>query len=153
MGPGKGDDETRTFITQTYQRAEALMFGRRTCEVFAGSWRSIGQMRAHPIGVALNEAPKYVASTTLTAPRWEDTTTRSGRARRSPRRWADLPDGRIAEQMHQRLLAENPIVVKMANSFCAAVTTMPLPCSFAISLLCAPVRVASCGHLAPHGTG
>jgi dihydrofolate reductase len=31
-------------------------------------------MRAHPIGVALSEAPKYVASTALTAPRWERTT-------------------------------------------------------------------------------
>src|SRR3984893_19534453 len=67
---GKGDDETRTFITQTYQRAEAFLFGRRTYELFAGSW---GSMRAHPIGVALNQAPKYVASTPLTAPRWQDT--------------------------------------------------------------------------------
>ncbi|MFF5207657.1 dihydrofolate reductase family protein [Streptosporangium sp. NPDC000396] len=75
---GKGDDETRTFITQTYQRAEAFLFGRRTYELFAGSWGSIDQMRAHPIGVALNEAPKYVASTTLTAPRWEDTTVLRG---------------------------------------------------------------------------
>jgi len=33
---GKGDDETRTFITQTYQRAEAFLFGRRTYELFAG---------------------------------------------------------------------------------------------------------------------
>jgi hypothetical protein len=65
---GKGDDETRTFLTQTYQRAEVFLFGRRTYELFAGSWGSIDQMRAHPIGVALNEAPKYVASTTLTAP-------------------------------------------------------------------------------------
>ena len=75
---GKGDEETRAFITQTYQRAEAFLFGRRTYELFAGSWGSIDQMRAHPIGVALNEAPKYVASTTLTAPGWEDTTVLSG---------------------------------------------------------------------------
>ena len=52
--------------TQTYQRAEAFLFGRRTYELFAGSWGSIDQMRAHPIGTALNAAPKYVASTTLT---------------------------------------------------------------------------------------
>jgi len=71
---GAGDDETRTFITQTYQRAEAFLFGRRTYELFAGSWGSIDQMRAHPIGVALNEAPKYVASTTLTDPAWSGST-------------------------------------------------------------------------------
>ncbi|MEV7010721.1 dihydrofolate reductase family protein [Streptosporangium sp. NPDC051022] len=75
---GRGDDETRAFITQTYQRAEAFLFGRRTYELFAGSWGSVDQMRAHPIGVALNEAPKYVASTSLTAPRWEDTTVLHG---------------------------------------------------------------------------
>ena len=71
---GAGDDETRSFITHTYQRAEAFLFGRRTYELFAGSWGTIDQMRAHPIGVALRETPKYVASTTLTAPRWENTT-------------------------------------------------------------------------------
>lgn len=75
---GKGDDETRAFITQTYQRAGAFLFGRRTFELFAGSWGSIDEMRAHPVGVALNEAPKYVASTTLTGPRWEGTTVLRG---------------------------------------------------------------------------
>jgi dihydrofolate reductase len=75
---GKGDDETRTFITRTYQRADAFLFGRRTYELYAGSWGAIEQMRAQPIGVALNETPKYVASTTLTAPRWADTTVLSG---------------------------------------------------------------------------
>jgi dihydrofolate reductase len=76
--PGAGDDQTRAFITQTYQRAEAFLFGRRTYELFAGSWGANDQMRAHPIGAALNDAPKYVASSTLTEPAWEGTTALSG---------------------------------------------------------------------------
>ena len=75
---GAGDDETRTLITRTYQRADAFLFGRRTYELFAGSWGAIEEMRAHPIGVALDETPKYVASATLTEPRWADTTVLSG---------------------------------------------------------------------------
>jgi dihydrofolate reductase len=63
---GAGDDETFSLITRTFQRAGAFLFGRRTYELFAGYWGAIEQMRAHPIGVALNETPKYVASTTLT---------------------------------------------------------------------------------------
>jgi dihydrofolate reductase len=75
---GAGDDETFSFITQTYQRAEAFLFGRRTYELFARSWGEVAEMRAHPIGVALNERPKYLASTTLTEPRWADTSVVSG---------------------------------------------------------------------------
>jgi dihydrofolate reductase len=68
------DDEAGTFLNQVYQRADAFLFGRRTYEIYAGSWGAIEEMRAHPIGVALNETPKYVASTTLTDPTWADTT-------------------------------------------------------------------------------
>ena len=67
-----------TFLEQVYQRADAFLFGRRTYEIFAGSWGVIPEMRALPIGVALNEKPKYVASTTLTNPQWADTTVLSG---------------------------------------------------------------------------
>lgn len=59
---GKADDETRRLIEKTYQRADAFLFGRRTYELFAGSWGTIDEMRTHPVGVALNGKPKYVAS-------------------------------------------------------------------------------------------
>jgi hypothetical protein len=38
MGQGAGDDETRTLISQTCQRADAFLFGRRTYDMFAGYW-------------------------------------------------------------------------------------------------------------------
>ena len=75
---GAGDDESRALITATYQRADAFLFGRRTYELFAGSWGATEEMRAHPVGVALNKTPKYVASTTLTEPRWAGTTVLPG---------------------------------------------------------------------------
>jgi dihydrofolate reductase len=71
-------NEAATFLNEVFQRADAFLFGRRTYEIFAGSWGAIEEMRAHPIGVALNETPKYVASTTLSDPRWADTTVLSG---------------------------------------------------------------------------
>jgi dihydrofolate reductase len=72
------DDEAGTFLNQVYERADAFLFGRRTYEIFAGSWGAIAEMRAHPIGVALNTRPKYVASTTPFDPKWTNTTVLSG---------------------------------------------------------------------------
>jgi dihydrofolate reductase len=74
---GAGDDETRTFITETYQRADAFLFGRRTYELFAGYWGAMDRS-SHPIADALNTTPKYLASTTITDPQWADTTVLSG---------------------------------------------------------------------------
>lgn len=71
------DDEASTFIGQTFQRADAFLFGRRTYEIFAGSWGA-GMDPGNPIGEALNARPKYVALTTLTDPQWAHTTVLSG---------------------------------------------------------------------------
>ncbi|UKD51432.1 dihydrofolate reductase family protein [Amycolatopsis sp. FU40] len=70
---GKGDQDTLAFINETYQRADAFLFGRRTYDLFAGSWGSMSAAASpgrEPILRALNERPKYVASTTLAAPAW-----------------------------------------------------------------------------------
>jgi dihydrofolate reductase len=75
------DDEAETFLGEVFQRADAFLFGRRTYEIFAGSWGT-GSWGAdqgdNAISVALNTRPKYVASTTLTDPQWADTTVLSG---------------------------------------------------------------------------
>ncbi|MEU7004984.1 dihydrofolate reductase family protein [Nonomuraea sp. NPDC046570] len=67
------DNETATFVNQVYRRADAFLFGRRTYEIFAGSWGAMADPGGNPIAVALNTLPKYVASTTLTDPRWANT--------------------------------------------------------------------------------
>src|SRR5687768_6997773 len=75
------DDEVETLLDEVFQRADAFLFGRRTYEIFAGSWGtgSWGTSQGdNPISVALNTRPKYVASTTLTDPQWADTTVLSG---------------------------------------------------------------------------
>ena len=76
-GPPLLDDQASTFISHTFQRADAFLFGRHTYEIFAGSWGA-GMDPGNPVGEALNARPKYVASTTLRAPQWAHTTVLSG---------------------------------------------------------------------------
>src|SRR6266550_5754630 len=78
---GVADNETMTFINQTYQRADAFLFGRRTYRALrrllrrggAGSRRG-GRSGQPPDRSCLEHEPKYLASTTLTEPRWANTT-------------------------------------------------------------------------------
>jgi dihydrofolate reductase len=65
-------------LSAVYTRAEAFLFGRRTYEIFAGSWGVMPDPGSSPIGLALNTRPKFVVSTTLTDPRWADTTVLRG---------------------------------------------------------------------------
>ncbi len=71
------DNEAGAFLDEVFGRADAFLFGRKTYEIFAGSWGT-GSWGANqgdnPISVALNTKPKYVASSTLTEPEWDDTT-------------------------------------------------------------------------------
>ncbi|MEU5695325.1 dihydrofolate reductase family protein [Actinosynnema sp. NPDC020468] len=73
---GEGDPATDAFINETYARAEAFLLGRRTYELFAGSWGTWAERDVpgwEPVLRALNTRPKYVASTTLTDPAWAGT--------------------------------------------------------------------------------
>jgi dihydrofolate reductase len=71
------DDEAGTFLDRVFARADAFLFGRKTYGIFARSWGT-GSWGANqgnnPVSVALNTRPKYVVSTTLTEPEWDDTT-------------------------------------------------------------------------------
>jgi dihydrofolate reductase len=72
------DVEAMTFLNQVYQRADAFLFGRRTYEIFAASWGSWADPGDSPIWTAVNAQPKYLASTTLSDPKWANTTVLSG---------------------------------------------------------------------------
>jgi len=72
------DTETMGFLNEVYGRADAFLFGRRTYEIFAGSWGTWDDPGDSPIWAALNTRPKYVASTTPFDPEWANTTVLSG---------------------------------------------------------------------------
>lgn len=72
------DAETNDYLEEVYGGAAAFLFGRRTYEIFAASWGTIEEMVKSPIGVALNDRPKYVVSNTLADPRWAGTHVLSG---------------------------------------------------------------------------
>jgi dihydrofolate reductase len=112
---GVFDRETMTFISQTYQRADAFLFGRRTYELFAGYWGA-GKNPGSPITGALNTKPKYLASTTITDPQWAGTTVLSGDLAATIRKLKARPGGEL--QVHGsgaliRWLLENELVDEM----------------------------------------
>jgi dihydrofolate reductase len=121
------DDESMTFVNEAYQRADAFLFGRRTYELFADSWGT-GSWGANqgdnPISLALNERPKYVASTTLTDPEWADTTVLSGDLAAAVSELKAKPGGEL--QVHGsgalvRWLLENNLVDEMTLLVCPVI--------------------------------
>jgi len=107
------DDEASTVMDQIYQRAEVFLFGRRTYEVFAGSWGTWADPGDSPIWTALNTKRKYVASTTLSDPRWANTTVLSGDLTAAVRELKAMPGGEL--QVHGsgalfRWLLQNDLV-------------------------------------------
>ncbi|WP_116949091.1 dihydrofolate reductase family protein [Jiangella endophytica] len=92
------DDEASAYLSQVYQRADAFLFGRRTFEIFAASWGTIEDMANAPIGRALNARPKYVVSSTLTDPKWAESTVLSGDVAAAVRELKARPGGEL--QVH-----------------------------------------------------
>ena len=72
------DGDAEAALGEIFARADAFLFGRKTYEIFAGSWGTWADPGDSPIWTALNTRPKYVASTTLAGPRWADTSVLSG---------------------------------------------------------------------------
>jgi dihydrofolate reductase len=70
------DDDMFGAIEADYANSDALLLGRRTYETFAASWPQRGSDVANADW--MNNTRKYVASTTLEAPEWNNTTVIEG---------------------------------------------------------------------------
>ncbi|MFL5708830.1 MAG: dihydrofolate reductase family protein [Chloroflexota bacterium] len=92
------DDEASTVMDEIYQRADAFLFGRRTYEIFAGSWGTWDDPGDSPIWTALKTLPKYVVSTSLTYPHWAGTRVISGDVAQEIRALKARPGGEL--QLH-----------------------------------------------------
>lgn len=62
------DEEGGRLVTAVFERADALLLGRRTWEIFEGYWPHHDE--GDPVSHGINVLPKYVPSTTLTDPGW-----------------------------------------------------------------------------------
>jgi dihydrofolate reductase len=102
-------------VDDVYAHADAFPFGRRTYEIFAGSWGLMTDPSQSPIGQALHSRRKYVASSTLTEPRRADRTVIAGEVAAVSELKAE-PGGEL--QVHgsaalMRWLLENDLVDEM----------------------------------------
>src|SRR5438132_13324573 len=71
---GQGRDEAAKVALDEALGAEAFLLGRRSYEFLAARWPS----RSGPLADRLNSLPKYVVSSTLEDPGWNNTTVLKG---------------------------------------------------------------------------
>src|ERR687893_1416197 len=110
------DEETGRFMDEVFGRVDAFLLGRRTYEIFAGSWGQMADPGDDPVAVKLNTLPKHVPSTTLEDPEWTNTTVLSGDVAERVRELKAQPGGEL--QVHGsgtlvRWLLENDLVDEM----------------------------------------
>ena len=65
------DEETWPFLTSMFERADALLLGRKTWEIWEAYWPH--HDGGDPVSHGINVLPKYVPSTTLKDPTWQNT--------------------------------------------------------------------------------
>jgi dihydrofolate reductase len=118
------DTQAGTLLNQIYGRADGFLFGRRTYEIFADSWGAMPDPGGNPIWTALHTKPKYLASTTLTNPKWPDTTVLSGDLTAAIAELTATPGGEL--QVHGsgaliRWLLEHQLVEELTLLVCPVI--------------------------------
>jgi dihydrofolate reductase len=98
----RGDDGNQFKLDETMS-ADALLIGRRTYESFAGAWPE----REGEFADKFNSMPKFVVSTTLGEPEWNNTTVLdSGDATAQVRKLKEEFDGELQVPGSHRLVQE-----------------------------------------------
>src|SRR5687767_7978584 len=104
----RGEDGNRFKLDETME-ADALLLGRRTYESFAGAWPE----REGEFADKFNSMPKYLVSSTVTDPDWNNTTRLEGDVVEAVRKLKDDFDGVIQVPGSRQLvqdLVENDLV-------------------------------------------
>jgi dihydrofolate reductase len=98
----RGDDGNQFKLDET-KHADGLLIGRRTYESFAGAWPN----REGEFADKFNSMPKFVVSTTLKDPQWNNTTVLdSGDATAQVRQLKGEFDGELQVPGSHRLVQE-----------------------------------------------
>ena len=98
----RGDDGNQFKLDET-MRSDGLLIGRRTYESFAGAWPH----REGEFADKFNAMPKFVVSTTLQDPEWNNTTVLgSGDATAEVRKLKEEFDGELQVPGSHRLVQE-----------------------------------------------
>ena len=72
-----GDQDFGVAVSGWFDQADAFLLGRKTYQIFAGYWPQVTDP-ADPVAAKLNTLPKYVASTTLDAADWHNSSLLGG---------------------------------------------------------------------------
>src|SRR5881392_945855 len=105
----RGREEAAKVVLDEALAAEAQLFGRRTYEFLAARWPS----RSGELADRLNEMPKYVVSSTLKDPDWNNSTVLAGDVMQEVSKLKQELDGKIVVAGSIRLvrtLLENDLV-------------------------------------------
>jgi dihydrofolate reductase len=91
------DQKFSEIMTDWTKRADAFLLGRKTYEIFAGSWPKSTDS-ADEIATALNTRPKFIASRTLAKVDWSNSSLLTGDVAEAVKRLKSLDGGEI--QVH-----------------------------------------------------
>jgi len=91
------DEDLGAFMNNVFGPADGFVLGRKTYDIFAASWPQMNDPE-DPVGTKLNSLPKYVASTTLTDPEWNNSTVLGGDVVAEVAKLKEQPGGEL--QIH-----------------------------------------------------